>query len=222
MQQRAARISHSHGVIARRILGLPVAPVTPAPEPAVIAVETDAGLDAAQASKIDPFWIAAPASAVELIARAHSELWTGKVRLGVRADSGDTERLDYTLGLDAERELVGWGFETSAIYSYSETDDNVGRDELIVKARGEREAGERWTLFANTEWSAINYRALTGPGFWASAPAIARCRETLSSGRCAPRQACAISAKWIMAIILKARSICYRTWSCSSATHHAP
>ena len=161
----AARISHSHGVIARRILGLQVAPVTPAPEPAVIAVETDAGLDTAQASKTDPIWIAAPASAVELITRAHSELWTGKVRLGVRADSGDTERLDYTLGLDAERELVGWGFETSAIYSYSETDDNVGRDELIVKARGEREAGQRWTLFANTEWERDQLSGFDWTGF---------------------------------------------------------
>ena len=151
----AARLSDHHAILARRVLGLPVAPVTPAPPPAMIAVDADleqAAIENELTSKVDPFWIAAPASAVMLITRAESELWTGKVRLGVRADSGDTDRLDYTLGLDAERELVGWGFDTSLTYSYSEVDDNVGRDELIFKARGEREAGDRWTLFTNTEW----------------------------------------------------------------------
>lgn len=151
----AARLSDRHAILARRVLGLPIAPVTPAPPPAIIAVDSDLQEDAIEnglTSKADPFWIAAPTSALLLITKAQSDLWTGRVRLGVRADSGDTDRLDYTLGFDAERELVGWGFETSAIYSYSEVDDSVGRDELIVKARGEREAGDRWTLFTNTEW----------------------------------------------------------------------
>lgn len=161
----AARISHRHGVTARRILGLPMAPVTPAPEPVAIAVETETAMDTALISKRDPFWIAGPASAVQLIRQAHSELWKGKLRLGVRADGGDTERLDYTLGLEAERELVGWGFETSATYSYSEVDNNVGRDELIFKARGEREAGERWTLFSNTEWERDQVSGFDWTGF---------------------------------------------------------
>ncbi|WP_440958036.1 DUF481 domain-containing protein [Oceanicaulis sp. LC35] len=164
----AARLSDRHAVLARRTLGLPIAPVTPAPPPAMIAVDTELQ-DAAEAneltSKVDPFWIAAPASAMMLLTRAESELWTGKIRLGVRADSGDSDRLDYTIGLDAERELVGWGFETSAIYSYSEVDGNVGRDELILKARGEREAGERWTLFTNTEWERDQISGFDWTGF---------------------------------------------------------
>lgn len=164
----AARLSEHHALLARRTLGLPVAPVTPAPPPAMIAVDAelqDAAIENGLTSQVDPFWIAAPASAVMLLTQAESELWTGKIRLGVRADSGDTDRLDYTIGLDAERELVGWGFETSAIYSYSEVDSNVGRDELILKARGEREAGERWTLFSNTEWERDQVSGFDWTGF---------------------------------------------------------
>jgi len=164
----AARLSDHHAVLARRALGLPVAPVTPVPPPAMVAVDADlqqAAEDNGLTSTVEPFWIAAPTSAVLLLTRAESDLWAGKVRLGVRADSGDTDRLDYTLGLDAERELVGWGFETSVIYSYSEVDDNVGRDELILKARGEREAGERWTLFTNTEWERDQVSGFDWTGF---------------------------------------------------------
>ena len=164
----AARLSDHHAIIARRTLGLPVAPVTPVPPPAMIAVDAElqeAAVENELTSRVDPFWIAAPTSAVLLLTQAESELWTGKVRLGVRADSGDTDRLDYTLGLDAERELVGWGFESSIIYSYSEVDDNVGRDELILKARGEREAGDRWTLFTNTEWERDQVSGFDWTGF---------------------------------------------------------
>lgn len=164
----AARLSDHHAVLARRALGLPVAPVTPIPPPAMIAVDAEleeAAIESGLTSKVDPFWIAAPASAMMLLTQAESELWTGKVRLGVRADGGDTDRLDYTIGLEAERELVGWGFETSVIYSYSEVDDNVGRDELILKARGEREAGDRWTLFTNTEWERDQVSGFDWTGF---------------------------------------------------------
>lgn len=168
----AFEISASHGGRALAALGLPAPPSTQPPSPAVASVELEAETEAEiahvaahAAPPADPIWIAAPHQAWRFIGQAKSDLWTGRARLGVRADSGDSERLDYTIGLDADRELVGWGFETSAIYSYSETNNRVGRDELIVKARGEREAGERWTLFTNTEWERDQLSGFDWTGF---------------------------------------------------------
>lgn len=176
----AFEISASHGARALLVLGLPATPSSPAPMPTVAAVEVEVEVEVeaeveAEAetetemveteTPSDPIWIAAPHQAWRFIGQAKSDLWTGRARLGVRADSGDSERLDYTIGLDADRELVGWGFETSAIYSYSETNNRVGRDELIVKARGEREAGERWTLFTNTEWERDQLSGFDWTGF---------------------------------------------------------
>lgn len=164
----AFAISPDHGAQALAVLGMTAEPIETPPSPAMQAVSTrteKAPLALDPVSTPAPLWVAAPSEAWRFIGQAKSELWTGRVRLGVRADSGDSERLDYTIGLEADRELVGWGFETSAIYSYSETNNRVGRDELIIKARGEREAGDRWTLFTNTEWERDQLAGFDWTGF---------------------------------------------------------
>ncbi|XBQ16540.1 MAG: DUF481 domain-containing protein [Oceanicaulis sp.] len=101
------------------------------------------------------------------------------MKLGLRSDSGNSDRMDYHLALEAERALSGWGFEGSAEYAYSEVDGAVGRDEVLVKARLDREAGEQWTLYADTafeqddlsgyDWTAflgagVGYRVYDRPG----------------------------------------------------------
>lgn len=158
----AARISDSRGQQARRLLGL-----TPPAVPSETAASPAAAPSSARpAEPPKPLWRSLPARTARLIAEAESDLWEGRIQLGARSDSGDSERLDYTLGLAAERELVGWGFEAGLVYSYSETDNRIGRDEFIARARGEREAGERWTLFANTEWERDQLSGFDWTGFF--------------------------------------------------------
>ena len=157
-------ISEQRGDQARVQLGLSSAHEETTVAPRDDAIAPEAAENDGKAAQ--PIWIAAPAHAIHLISEAQSSLWAGKVRLGMRSDSGDSTRLDYTIGLEAERELVGWGFETSAVYSLSETNDRVGRDELVIKARGEREAGERWTLFSSTEWERDQLSGFDLTGFF--------------------------------------------------------
>ena len=95
--------------------------------------------------------------------------WSGKVRAGLRVDSGNSDHQSYTLGVDVTRELIGWGFDGSIDYAYSETDNVTGVDELIVDARGERELGERWTAFVEgnyerDELASFDFTAFAGAG----------------------------------------------------------
>jgi len=153
----AALISAGRGQAARDALGLPDAPAAdaeprPAPQP-----------DPA------PLWRAAPAGVASAIVSGDPDAWSGEARLGVRHDDGNSDRQDYTIGLKAERALATWGFDGELAYAYSEVDGAVGRDEILASAQLDREAGERWTLYANTEFrrdalSGFDYTALVGAG----------------------------------------------------------
>lgn len=95
--------------------------------------------------------------------------WSGKLKAGLRIDSGNTDRQDYTLGLEVSRELIGWGFDGSIDYARSETDNVTGVNELIADARGERELGERWTAFVEGQYqrdklSSFDFTAFAGAG----------------------------------------------------------
>lgn len=97
-------------------------------------------------------------------------VWSGRLRAGLRLDSGNRDQKDYTFGLEAERALIGWGFRTELEYSYSEANDRVSRDDLKAEARAERELGERWTTFVRTEFeqdrlSSYEYSTFAGAGF---------------------------------------------------------
>lgn len=118
----------------------------------------------------DRNWTNAPAGVVQAIAHGQSELWTGKIRLGLRFDSGNSERQDYNAGLEVERALAGWGFEGALNYSYSESDGTVGTDHIDANARAERELGERWTAFINGNYdqdalSGFDWTGFLGAGF---------------------------------------------------------
>jgi putative salt-induced outer membrane protein YdiY len=153
----AALISTERGQAARAALGLPAEPVpdaapepTPQPDP-------------------DPLWRAAPAGVASAIVSGDPDNWSGEARLGVRHDGGNSDRQDYTIGLKAERALATWGFDGELAYAYSEVDGAVGRDEILASAQIDREAGERWTLYAHTEYrrdalSGFDYTALVGAG----------------------------------------------------------
>lgn len=162
----AAAISEARGAQARAILGLP------APEPQAMAA-----MDAPQAEpepQPAPAGLAgraaaAPLAAARRIASGESELWDGRAELGVRFDSGNSDRQDYTLGLAAKRALAVWGFEAALSYAYSEVDGAVGRDAFDAEARAEREAGERWTFYVNGDYeqdalSGYDYAAYVGGG----------------------------------------------------------
>lgn len=112
---------------------------------------------------------AAPAAVGDQIMRARSDLWDGRATLGLRFDSGNANRRDYAVGLEISRALAGWGFEAAADYAFSEVDDRVGRDEFNLKARAERELGEAFTAFINTDYeqdalSGFDHNAFLGGG----------------------------------------------------------
>jgi len=171
----AHTISPEHGDRARTLLGpsplqtrvMPAPAVTPLAAPRedmpVVVAETEPHPEPVEPA---PIWRRTPVHIITLLGQTQSDLWTGRAQLGMRSDSGDSERLDYTLGLEAKRQLEGWGFEASTLYSYSMTNNKVGRDELIAKARGEREAGEHWTLFVNTEWERDQLSGFDWTGFF--------------------------------------------------------
>ncbi|MGJ3230177.1 MAG: DUF481 domain-containing protein [Oceanicaulis sp.] len=165
----AARIDAVRGAQARALLGLP--------DGGPIAPELTAGAapQAAEADAPDPAApgflarLAAPLPGAGVIASAQSEAWEGRAALGLRFDSGNSDRQDYTLALSAERALSTWGFEAGLAYAYSEVDGAVGRDEFEAEARVEREAGETWTLFASADYerdalSGFDYTAFIAAG----------------------------------------------------------
>ncbi|WBQ10454.1 DUF481 domain-containing protein [Hyphomonadaceae bacterium ML37] len=156
----AARdLSDESGARARAVLGLEVmAPAAPA--------------DGVQADPViaEP---AEPASrrarALAFLANGRLENWSGRVRAGLRHDSGNVDRSDYALGLEVTRALAGWGFEGAIDYNFSQVDGRTGRDELITRARGERERGERWTNFLDARYerdrlSGFEWKAFMGGG----------------------------------------------------------
>ena len=105
----AARdLSDESGARARAVLGLEVmAPAAPA--------------DGVQADPViaEP---AEPASrrarALAFLANGRLENWSGRVRAGLRHDSGNVDRSDYALGLEVTRALAGWGFEGAIDYNF--------------------------------------------------------------------------------------------------------
>lgn len=122
--------------------------------------------------------VAAPLSIARTFANGRFELWDGRASLGIRFDSGNTAREDYTFALQIRRELSGWGFQGDIDYAYSEVNGTIGRDNFRTRLRGEREAGERFTYFAaadyerdriaSFDWTAFagvgaGYRVLTNP-----------------------------------------------------------
>lgn len=156
----AAALSPEREAQARAVLGLAAdsasavsaAPqLSPEPEPA------------------QPLWRAAPLGVARAVASGDPQNWSGEARLGLRYDGGNSDRQDYTVGLKAERALATWGFDGELAYAYSEVDGAVGRDEVLASAQIDREAGERWTLYANSEYrndalSGFDYTALVGAG----------------------------------------------------------
>jgi len=110
-----------------------------------------------------------PAAVGSRLVNGRSDLWEGRASLGLRFDSGNADRADYSVGLEVKRKLAGWGFDGSADYAYSEVRNRVGRDELNLAARGERELGERWTAFLAGDYeqdalSGFDHNAFLGGG----------------------------------------------------------
>ncbi|MGX6648562.1 DUF481 domain-containing protein [Maricaulaceae bacterium MS644] len=167
----AAAISAERGAQARAVLGLPAgdAMTNPVTGPVADAGAADAARAEAEAASLAERAAAAPLAVARNIASGESELWEGRAELGVRFDSGNSDRQDYTVGLSVERALARWGFEGAVSYAYSEVDGAVGRDELDLEARGEREAGERWTFYVNGDYtkdalSGYDFTAFVGAG----------------------------------------------------------
>jgi putative salt-induced outer membrane protein YdiY len=171
----AAAISAERGNQARAVLGLPAgdamagAMTSPATGSVANASAAAAGRAEAEAASLAGRAAAAPLAVARNIASGESELWEGRAELGVRFDSGNSDRQDYVVGLSVERALARWGFEAAVSYAYSEVDGAVGRDELDLGARGEREAGERWTFYVNGDYtkdalSGYDFTAFLGAG----------------------------------------------------------
>jgi putative salt-induced outer membrane protein YdiY len=165
----AAALSPERELQARTLLGLP-ALQSPDPMLAAPMAEAQGAIEpAAEPDAAAPLWRAAPLGVAQAMAGGDPENWSGEARLGLRYDGGNSDRQDYTLGLQAERALAVWGFESELSYAYSEVEGAVGRDELRASAQVDREAGERWTLYANGEYrndalSGFDYTGLAGVG----------------------------------------------------------
>lgn len=158
----AALISAERGAAARQALGLD-------PAAAELVVEQQGEPQPEPQPDPAPLWRAAPAGVASAIISGEPDNWSGEARLGVRQDGGNSDRQDYTVGLKVERTLATWGFDGELAYAYSEVDGAVGRDEILASAQLDREAGERWTLYANTEFrrdalSGFDFTALVGAG----------------------------------------------------------
>lgn len=158
----AGAISSAHAETARRVLDLPQA------EPVI-----DLGSTTEEAAPVAPSvngWRAAPRQAIETLANAESELWSGEIRAGFRQDSGNSDQLDYSLALSLERDLAVWGFQGDIDYSYAESNGAVGRDKLTASTQLDREIGERWTVFIGAEYdqdalSGFDWTTLVDAGF---------------------------------------------------------
>lgn len=172
---------------ARAALGLGPAPVETMP---VIVAETDwygepdpmQPAPHAEDDDDETSWVAMPAVAAaaltDTLVSGQFELWSGRANLGLRFDSGNTEREDYILGVEATRELSGWGFRGSLDYGYSETDGVVGRDNFRVRARGEHEAGERFAGYLSTDYERDRVASYDWTGFVGGGLAYRALRET--------------------------------------------
>ncbi|KPP82259.1 MAG: putative salt-induced outer membrane protein [Oceanicaulis sp. HLUCCA04] len=167
------------GNAARRALGLEpvILPEEAARAASVELAEDDTtegkddGLDndMADGAGLTGTMTAMPMSVARTIAAGRFELWDGRASLGIRFDSGNTAREDYTFGLQVERELSGWGFQGNIDYAYSEVNGTIGRDNFRTRLRGEREAGERFTYFAAADYerdrvASFDWTAFTGIG----------------------------------------------------------
>jgi putative salt-induced outer membrane protein YdiY len=155
----AGDLSRDSGAAARAALGLELmAPEAPSD---ALAAEAQDAEDAEPASM--------PEQALAFLANGRLDNWSGRVRAGVRHDTGNVEREDYSLGLEVRRALAGWGFEGAIDYNFSEVNGRTGRDELLTRARGERERGERWTNFLDARYerdrlSGFEWKAFMGGG----------------------------------------------------------
>lgn len=78
--------------------------------------------------------------------------WSGRLSAGLRVDSGNSDQQDYSLGLGITRDLAEWGFEADIDYAYSESGGTASRDQLSVDARGERDIGNRFSVFLGGEY----------------------------------------------------------------------
>jgi putative salt-induced outer membrane protein YdiY len=78
--------------------------------------------------------------------------WSGRLSAGLRIDSGNSDQQDYSLGLGITRDLAEWGFEADIDYAYSESGGIASRDQLSVAARGERDIGNRFSVFLGGEY----------------------------------------------------------------------
>lgn len=102
--------------------------------------------------------------------------WSGRLSAGLRVDSGNSDQQDYTLGLAINRALADWGFEAGIDYAYSESGGTVARDQLSLDARGERDIGNRFSLFLGGEYdqdqlASFDYTAFVSAGL-AYRPAV--------------------------------------------------
>lgn len=78
--------------------------------------------------------------------------WSGRLSAGLRVDSGNSDQQDYSLGLGITRDLAEWGFQAGIDYAYSESGGTASRDQLSVDARGERDIGNRFSVFLGGEY----------------------------------------------------------------------
>lgn len=155
----AGALSHDGGASARAALGLEL-----------MAPEVPAGKALAESDEDEAEPASIPEQALAFLANGRLDNWSGRVRAGLRHDTGNVDRNDYSLGLEVTRALAGWGFEGAIDYNVSEVNGRIGRDELITRARGERERGERWTNFLDARYerdrlSGFEWKTFMGGGF---------------------------------------------------------
>lgn len=149
---------------ARTVLDLPAPAAQPSPD-ALAAVRAARGVPEPDEASGSAHWRAAPLALASAIYNAQSDLWDGRVKFGMRLDSGNSQRQDFAGAIEVERALRGWGFEGAIEYVYSEVDGTVGRDELLASARGERELGERFTAYSAGEYEQDALEGYNWTGF---------------------------------------------------------
>ncbi len=84
----------------------------------------------------------------EAMAWIEPEEWSGRSRVGVTIDTGNTEQTDYNFALELDRELDGgWGLDSKVEYHFTENAGAVTRDNWLVEVRGERNLIDAWGYY---------------------------------------------------------------------------
>ena len=87
-------------------------------------------------------------------------IWAGGIDLGVNGTSGNSDTVNFRVGLNAKRQVVDNIFTTDFLYSYAEQEDLTTANQALFNARDEiLFTDSPWSLFGATQFEYDQLRA---------------------------------------------------------------